>query len=173
MAALEASVEDEMFAPESIHAAVTAIVSVAVGGEPGEAQREDEAVVADWARSHGLRSGYRLVGVPTVDVLRVANRAGRLEHRLDVRVRCQFAPAAKKHTAALACDERWVIGRSGGTWVLREVSSDPLAEPVLTAALIPGGWADEDGLRDESLTELAVDDGDAVSQCTRLQCPGG
>src|SRR5690242_2839290 len=49
MAAAEASVEDEMFAPESIRAAVIAIVSVAVGGELGEAEREDEAVVVDWA----------------------------------------------------------------------------------------------------------------------------
>jgi len=161
MVAVEASVEDEMFAPESIRAAVIAIVNVAVGGELGDADREDEAVVADWARSHGLWSGYRLVGVPGVDVMRVANRAGGLEDRVDVRERCHFASAATKH--AVASDERWVIGRSGGKWVLREVSSDPLAEPVLAAALIPGGWADEDGLRDESLTELAASDGAAAT----------
>src|SRR5690348_764136 len=121
MAAAEASVEDEMFAPESIRA---------------------------------LRSGCRLVGVPSVHVMRVANRAGGLEDRVDVRVRCHFAPSATKH--AVTCDERWVIGRSRGAWVLREFSSDPLAEPVLAGALIPGGWADEDGLRDESFIELAA-----------------
>jgi hypothetical protein len=161
MAAAEASVEDEMFAPESIRAAVIAIVSVAVGGELGEAEREDEAVVVDWARSHGLRSGCRLVGVPSVHVMRVANRAGGLEDRVDVRVRCHFAPSATKH--AVTCDERWVIGRSRGAWVLREFSSDPLAEPVLAGALIPGGWADEDGLRDESFIELAAGDGVAAT----------
>jgi hypothetical protein len=164
--AVEASVDDEMFAPDSIRAAVSGIVNMAVDGGLGDAEREDEAVVADWARSHGLWAGYRLVGVPSVHVMRVANRAGRLENRVDVRVRCRFAPAGTKHAVAVACDERWVIGRSGGRWLLREVSSDPLADPVLGAALIPGAWADEDGLRDESLTELAA--GDRVAASAQL-----
>ncbi len=166
-AALEASLEDEAFAPAEIRGIVNEILAVAEmlwsGRSPAVTARPDAPVIRVWAQSlaEGLGDGVRLVEVPSVDFLRVINRPGEGEDRVVLRIRLrlhreQRESLADPHTVTV--DERWTLGRAAGRWTLRSVDSDPLAPAVLAGRLVPAEWADDDRLREQSLAELAQAD---------------
>jgi hypothetical protein len=97
---------------------------------------------------------------PRTDLLRVVNRDGEADDRVDVRVRARLELDVRQqwvdpHTIHI--DDRWTLGRNGRQWVLLEGRGDRFARPVLTRPLIPAAWADEDRLREQALTELASD----------------
>ena len=100
-----------------------------------------------------------MVGKPSIDLLRVVNRAHEEEDRVVVRVfvhiHCRHPRLGFIATRYVHLDERWTLGRSGSRWVLLSIGGDPLAGPILTAPLIPNPSYDTERLREESLAELA------------------
>jgi hypothetical protein len=163
--AVEASLEDEAFAPEAIRSAVDGVLafvstvwsddeSVALG------DRSDAGSVYRWARSRAklLGGGTWVVGRPVIDLLRIVNRPGQSEDRAVVRVRLPIH-RSRGHVHAYPLvrelDERWTFGRTQGRWELLSVGGDPLAPALLEGRQVPGEWADEDRLREQALGELA------------------
>jgi len=186
LAAAEAADEDPVFAPDRIRETVAALLgigeSVWLGTRAGGlSERRDGRLIAAWARSRAaaLGRGLRLDGDPSIELLQVINRSGQSEDRVTVRVRCWVhcqQPASLPNDSLVASlgtphrfklDERWTLGRIDGTWGLLSVDGDPLAGPVLSAPLIPAGWADEQRLREQALAELAQ--GDAPSPSAQLR----
>jgi hypothetical protein len=165
-AAVEAAEDAPTFSPDAIESSVTEIVALGValwrGGTSAALEhRPDAALIRVWARSwqSWLGKGLETVKRPSIDLLGVVNRhdeeEDRVIARVQLRIRCaqprvEYPGAHHPHL-----DERWTLGRSGGSWFLLSVSGDPLAGPVLTAPLIPDPSADTERLREESLAEMA------------------
>jgi hypothetical protein len=165
-AAVEAAEDDPNFSPEAIEEFVTEIVALADAlwrnGECGALDGcPDERLVRAWARSRAswLGSGLKVVGKPSIDILRVVNRADEEEDRAVVRVfvhiHCRHPRLGFVATRYVHLDERWTLGRSGGRWVVLSIGGDPLAGPILAAPLVPNPSFDTERLREESLAELA------------------
>jgi hypothetical protein len=172
--AVEASLEDEAFAREAIRSAVDgvlAFVSTVWSDDEGVAlgNRSDAELVYRWARSRAevLGGTAWVVGRPVVDLLRIVNRPGQSEDRAVVRVRLPVhRSGGHLHAYPLVreLDERWTFGRADGHWELLSVAGDPLAPALVERQQVPGEWADEDRLREQTLAELA----DAETTGTRL-----
>jgi hypothetical protein len=174
-AAVEASLEDEAFAPELVRSIVGEVLAFAEDVwrevEPRTARRVDAGVIRFWARSlvAWLGTDLRLVGEPSVDFLRVINRPGEAEDRVVLRVRLRVHRAGRVaigEPRTVVVDERWTLGRADGEWMLLSIDSDPLAPRVLAGGLIPAEWADRERLREQSLAELGS--ADAVGEDTDL-----
>jgi hypothetical protein len=163
-AAIEAAEEEPAFAPDVIRQAILEVVALAEGISRADVVtasdgRPDVGLIRAWARSREswLGSALQVRGTPSVELLRVVNRAGECEDRVvarvRLRVRCRrLGLFAVRH---LRLDERWTLGRYDGRWALLSVEGSPLAGPVLTAPLIPTAAHDTERLQEESLAELA------------------
>lgn len=169
-AAIEAAEDNPSYSPDAIEQFVNEVVTLvnglwrkgAIGSVDG---RPDARLVRAWAQSWQaqLGSGLKAVGKPSVDVLSVINRNDEEEDRVVVRVRlriyCKHPSLGTLPGGLFAhhkhLDERWILGRTGNRLVLLSWGGDPLAEPVLTAPLIPTPSSDTERLREESLAELA------------------
>lgn len=177
-AAIEAAEDDPSFAPDVVRQSIGQIVALANRLWRGRSDtalegRADESLIRAWARSRQswLGSGLRLRGTPSIDLLRVVNRADDREDRVVARVRVRLyrnRPLLDLLAARrIRLDERWTLGRYDGQWALLSVEGDPLAGPVLTAPLIPTPAYDTERLREESFAELGsaqkVPDGVALS----------
>jgi len=165
-AAVEAAEDNPDFSPEAIERFVTEIVALADAlwrkGECGALDGSpDERLVRAWAHSREswLGSGLKVVRKPSIDLLRVVNRADEEEDRVVVRVfvhvHCRRPRLGFIATRYVHLDERWTLGRSGSRWVVLSIGGNPLAGPVLTAPLVPNPSFDTERLREESLAELA------------------
>lgn len=166
-AAVEASLEDEAFAPERVRGTVREMLAFAEDvwseREPRTSTRVDAQVIRLWARSMTgwLGVGVRLVDEPAVDFLRVVNRPGEDEDRLVLRVRLRLRRARHGQLGearTVTVDERWTLGRAHGDWTVLSIDPDPLAPGVLAAGLIPAEWEDQQRLREQSLAELGTTD---------------
>ena len=165
-AAAEAALDDPSFAPQQLKRSARTMLDEAAAvwrGEdpPGLAKRPDAQLIRGWARSREdwLGSGLRIAGDPTVELLRVVNRADADEDRVVMRLRFHVHVDQPRGQEPLSphrfgLDERWTMCRDGTRWLLVSVAGDPLAGPVLTAPLIPTPAYDEQRLRELSLREL-------------------
>ncbi|HEY1521112.1 MAG TPA: hypothetical protein VGF91_32100 [Solirubrobacteraceae bacterium] len=169
VAAIEASGDDESFAPEVIRAAVDDILETAqelwrTDGRPRTSTRGDARLIGRWAESiskWGGRGSVRLAGEPRVDLLRVVNRPGEHEDRAVVRLRLRVhrdRPVNFVQPRTVSVDQRWTLGRSHRTWTLLSVDSDPLDARLLGAHPIGTEWEDQERLREQSLAEIATAD---------------
>lgn len=163
-AAVEATLEEDAFAPERIRAAVSEILTAAEsrwrywGGDRLSQDRADGAAIAGWVAAHGLAGAIHVDGEPRVDLLRIVNRDGEQDDRVDVRVRVHLELDVRRHWVdphTIVLDERWTLGRRGPGWELLDGRGDRFADPVLSRPLIPAEWADEDRIREQVFTELA------------------
>jgi hypothetical protein len=124
------------------------------------ADRPDATLITAWARSREswLGSGLEIKGEPSIALLRVVNRGDDQEDRVVVRarvhVRCKHPNSKFVGGRDVHLDERWTLGRSGGSWMLRSLDGDPLSGPVLTAPLIPNRSFDDERLTEESLARF-------------------
>lgn len=167
LAAIEAAEDDDpSFAPEAVRQSVLqvlALVNRVWRGRTATAldERPDGVLIRAWARARlaWLGSGLRLTGNPSVELIRVANRAGededRVVARVRLRIRCRRPAFDLLARRRVHLDERWTLGRENGRWVLLSMEGSPLAGPVLTAPLIPTPAHDTERLREESFAELA------------------
>jgi hypothetical protein len=165
-AAIEAAEDDPNFAPDAIARAVMGALGFAARAWRTQTfvpvdRRPDTALVMGWARlrQSWLGSGLRLTGSPSIDLLRVVNRAGEEEDRVIVRVRMRIHCRHPRHGVfgirRARLDERWTLGRREGLWAVLSVEGDPLAGPVLSAPSIPDRSYDDARLLEESLAEIA------------------
>jgi hypothetical protein len=165
-AAVEAAEANPDFSPEAIEQFVTGTVALADAlwrkGECGALEGcPDERLVRAWAHSREswLGSGLKVVRKPSVDILRVVNRADEEEDRVVVRVfvhvHCRHPRLGFVATRYVHLDERWTLGRNGGRWIVLSIGGDPLAGPILTASLIPNPSSDIERLLEGSLADLA------------------
>ena len=147
-ATVEAAEDNPNFAPKAIERFVTEIVVLADAlwrkGECGALDgNPDERLVRAWAysRESRLGRGLKVVRKPSINLLRVVNRADEEEDRVVVRVylhvHCRHPRLGFIATRYVHLDERWTLGRRGSRWVVLSIDGDPLAGPVLTAPLIP------------------------------------
>ena len=169
-ASVEASLENEAFAPETVRATVAEILRLAqsFGREVG--QDSDGGMVGVWARQHRLGEARRVDEHARVDVLQVVNR-GDLEDRVVVRVRGRVHRLQRRtigEPEAVAFDERWTLGRAGHGWRLIEFDAQPLAKALINAPVIAHRWADDERLQEQSLAELAQADAPADPQVAGL-----
>lgn len=169
-AAVEAAEDNPSYSPDAIEQFVNEVVALANGlWRKGTIQsvdgRPDARLARAWAQScqAQLGDGLKAVGKPSIDLLNVINRNDEEEDRVVVRVRlriyCKHPSLGTLPGGLFAhhthLDERWILGRTGSRLVLLSWGGDPLAEPVLTAPLIPTPSSDTERLREESLAELA------------------
>lgn len=164
-AATQASLEDPVFAPEHIEAAVTTILKLTETlwqGAParGLDGRPDSSVIRAWAQNSGaIVGGDARTGHTRVDILGVVNREDESEDRVVVRVRVHVdrgptsAPAARHGVM----DERWTLVHHGELWCLAADAGDPLAASLLSSPLIASPADDRARLRERSLEEMTVD----------------
>jgi hypothetical protein len=163
--ATDASLDKEAFDPMAIRGAVDEILSMVTevwaGGEVAPDDRCDGSSIDRWARSVAadLGAGVYLIS-SRVDVLGVVSRSGELEDRVVLRVRLRLGrPMVRRRSPgyprSVNTDLRWTLGRLGRSWRLLTIDSAALTDEVLSAALIPGAWADEERIREEALAELA------------------
>lgn len=168
-AAIEAAEDDPRFSPETIEQSVRSVVALADrlwrGHDDAEVdQRPDASLIRAWARSRQLWLGRGLEvrgEKPQIDLLRVVNRPGEDEDRVDARVQvnvhCRRPRLGLMGIRNAHLDERWTLGCSDGVWIVLSIDGDPLAGPVLSAPLIPNRSFDSERLLEESLAEQAED----------------
>ena len=162
-ASVEASLENEAFAPETVRAAVAEILHLATSAGREVEHDGGGEMIGVWARQHRLGPARRVSDHARVDVLQVVDRGDR-EDRVVVRVRGQVHRLQRRTIGdpeAVAFDERWTLGRAGRGWRLIEFDAQPLAEAVIGAPVIAHRWADQDRLQEQSLAELAQADAPA------------
>lgn len=133
--ATRAALDDPVFAPERIEAAVAMILPQQLGRHA------------------------RVAGRPRVDILGVVNRQRDSEDRVVVRVRADVDRGATAHGLPRRglIDERWTLVHRGEGWHLAAGAGDPLAESLLSSPLIDSPGDDTRRLREASLQELSGD----------------
>ncbi|HEY1508603.1 MAG TPA: hypothetical protein VGF93_06355 [Solirubrobacteraceae bacterium] len=174
LAAVEASLDDAAFSPETIRASVKTIVTLGAaacdGAEPSELRsRPDAGLIRAWGASVRERYGefVEIHRDPAVHVLRVVNRERRHEDRVIARVRVTLArdpdrsrnmPGDRTLLAArtVHVEERWTLGRGRHDWLLVSLSGDPLSSAVMAAPQITSPADDDERLREASLRELGA-----------------
>jgi len=176
-AAVEAALDDPVFAPDLVHESVKAILTLAgtvwSGTETAALRhRRDRALIRSWAQSRvvWLAGALRVSGEPKVDILRVINRESENEDRVVTRVRFTVdrGPGYQALARKIHLDERWTLAHHDGTWLLVSVAGDPLAGPVLSAPLIASPAADSERLGEASLRELATGSASASIRLAEL-----
>lgn len=162
-AAIQASVQDPVFDPERIEAAVTTILQLTEelwqGGQAlGVRGRPDAAVIRAWAENSGRVVGThaRVAGHTRVQIMGVVNREDEHEDRVVVRVRVHVNRGPRSELAARRgmIDERWTLMRRGEEWYLAADAGDPVGESLLTSPLITSPDQDTARLQEASLEEL-------------------
>ena len=163
----EASLEDPRFALEEVRDTVDAILAVAEHvwrdghqGWSGTA-RPDGAYIERWARSvlTDFGEGAQMTGKPAIDVLGVVNRPDESDAQILLRVRLRFHTTYPLPVPSIArTDLRWTLTRKDDTWSLLSIDTHPLTDPLLERPLVPAAWADDERLREASLTELGEED---------------
>ena len=162
-AATEAALDDPVFAPQRIEAAVTSILELTevLWHHPERAphRRPDERVIRARAQNSAAVLGgeARLTGRPRVDILNVVNRERETEDRVVVRVRTHVdrgphLPVASRH---VPLDAHWALMHRGDAWYMAAAAGDPLARSLLRSALIASPRDDAERLREQSLEELS------------------
>jgi hypothetical protein len=164
-AAVQASLDDPVFAPERVESAVARILELTEalwhhGPERALHGRPDERVIRAWAENSAevLGPDARLAGHKRVDILEVVNREREAEDRVVVRVRVQIdrgphVPFAARH---VPLDTRWTLRHHDDEWYLATVAGDPLAASLLSAPLIASPDEDTERLREASFEELTA-----------------
>lgn len=170
-AAVEASMDEDAFAPEVVAQVVDEIVTFASAvwrvPETRADRRADASVILSWAQSVTASLGpqLRVLGSPSVDFLRVVNRPGEAEDRIVLRVRLRVRRGGQLRFGEprkVTIDERWTLGRTAGSWVLLSIDADPLGRQALERPLVAVAWEDQDRLREQSLAELGSADASAA-----------
>jgi hypothetical protein len=162
---MEAALEDDAFDPDRVREAVRSLLAL-----PTTRRREDEPghdwaatdrrLIKRWRAQHRIGAAAGLVGDPRIDLLQIVNRAGEAEDRVVVRLRAQFRDPARHRPGSVGrlVDDRWTLAKADGDWHLMELDNSPLADALLASPVVATDWADDDRLREQSLTELADQD---------------
>lgn len=171
-AAVAASIDDPVFAPETIRASVEEMLATAEaiwrGGSEGNRRRRRNDLIAAWAedRHRQIGAGLRLAGKPRIDVLRVVNREREGEDLAIVRVhlRIHRDPKASANLPGdgtilaqrtVTDEERWTLVRRGDRWLLASASGDPVSAALISTPIIASPAEDDERVHEAALRELA------------------
>jgi predicted lipid-binding transport protein (Tim44 family) len=117
----------------------------------------------------GWHNVCELLSGPAVQYLGLVNRADDADDRVVVRVQsvlrdvvidAQGARIQRSDSSAetTTLAEYWTLGKRDGAWILLSIEQDAEGAHHLDAPIVASPWSDDERLRDESVTELAVAD---------------
>jgi predicted lipid-binding transport protein (Tim44 family) len=136
-------------------------------------RRLDDFDRRGWHNVTELRAG------PYVEYVGLVNRADDAEDRVTVRLQAvHHDVVVDRHGRMIlrtgdtdgnvTLAEYWTLGKRDGRWVLLSIEQDAEGAHHLDAPIVASPWSDDDRLRDESLTELAVADAIPAAQIAEV-----
>jgi len=188
LAAAEAADEDPMFSPDNVRAAGARLFT-----EVQAAWSDDDRIrlrglvspelLAEWERRlddferKGWHNRVEIIGEPTVSYVGLSRTGRELEDRvvvrIDAKLRDYVEDRSGRHikrtgrpTETVRTREFWTLSKRAGHWVLASIEQGAEGSHALAENLIATPWSDDQGLRDEALTEQAV--ADAVPQGVKV-----
>jgi predicted lipid-binding transport protein (Tim44 family) len=187
-AAAEAAEDDPAFAPDVVKpAAIRLFEDIQTAWDAGDRATLNRLVAGGLAREwerrlddfdrRGWRNRIELLGEPTVEYVGLTHRGDahtdtvvvRIEAKLRDYVEDRFGQHVKRTgrlTETTSTREFWTLTQRGGRWILASIEQGAEGEHALAAKLVPTPWSDDQALRDEAMTEAAVED--AVPSGTNL-----
>jgi predicted lipid-binding transport protein (Tim44 family) len=180
LASAEAAGDDAHFAADAVKAdaaelhhrivaAWTARDRAALARELGPdlltewARRLDDFDRKGWHNVCEIRSG------PAVEYLGLTNREDDAEDRVVVRVEAELRDVVidragetitrnEEDDELTTLAEYWTLARHDDRWILVSIEQDAEGAHQLDAPIVASPWSDDARLRDEAITELAVED---------------
>ena len=180
LAAAEAAEDDAAFAPDRVGADAGALFTAVQRAWDardraalGELLGAD--LLAEWTRrlddfdAKGWHNRVKLLGAPRVEYVGLVNRAADAEDRVVVRIEAALEDYVETASGRIvtkrgqtsrmtALREYWTLGKRDGGWRLLSIEQDAEGAHQLDAPIVASPWGDDERLRDQSLTELAVAD---------------
>jgi predicted lipid-binding transport protein (Tim44 family) len=179
LAAVEASIEDAVFEPESVKAATVglhkAIVEAWTAGDRAAlAKLVGPDLMVEWNRRlddfdrKGWHNITERLSDPSVEYLGLVNREGEKEDRVTVRIEApirDYTVDSSGHRLMRTDDtdetttlpEYWTLGRhDDGSWFLVSIEQDAEGAHVLREDIVARPDADTARLHDEAVAEVAV-----------------
>jgi predicted lipid-binding transport protein (Tim44 family) len=200
LAAAEAADENPIFGPAAVRTAagqLFADIQTAWSGDDRIALRGliTPSLLEEWERRlddferKGWRNVVEPVGAAKVEYVGILRRErgdddlDRVVVRIEAKLRDYVVDSGGRRikrdgqvTESVRMREYWTLERRGEHWVLASIESGSEGEHSLKDKIVQTHWADEQGLRDEALVEVAVaqaaPDGFKVAELADLQFTG-
>ncbi len=190
IAAEEARMHDEAFAPEVVKPSAAALHHDIVDAWTGRDREALRALLApdlftEWALRlddfdrKGWHNITELIGEPEVEYLGLVNREDDADDRVVVRVEAHLRDYVRDQhgriitrtddpDAETVLAEYWVLGKRDGRWMLLSTEQDAEGGHHIESAIIATPWADGERLTDEAATERGVAGAVADDQVAQL-----
>ncbi|MDX6343562.1 MAG: hypothetical protein QOH87_3700, partial [Trebonia sp.] len=187
-AAAEAAEDDPAFAPDVVKpAAIRLFEDIQTAWDAGDRATLNRLVAGGLAREwerrlddfdrRGWRNRVELLGEPTVEYVGLTHRGHAQTDTVVVRIEAklrdyvedrvgQHVKRTGRLTETTSTREFWTLTQRDGRWILASIEQGAEGEHALAAKLVPTPWSDDQALRDEAMTEAAVED--AVPSGTNL-----
>ena len=197
LASAEAADDDPAFAADHVKAAAAELHGAIIDAWTERDRRAlgrllGPDLLVEWKRRmddfdrRGWHNATRVVRGPRVDYVGMVNRADDADDRVTVRIEAvlhDVVTTRSGHTLQQSRDgsetalqaEFWTLGKRDGRWILLSIEQNAEGSHHLDAPIVASPWSDDDRLRDESLTELAVADAipdDQVAEVADLDFDG-
>jgi predicted lipid-binding transport protein (Tim44 family) len=180
LAAAEAADEDPMFSPDNVRAAGNRLFT-----EIQAAWSSDDRIrlrglvapelLAEWERRlddferRGWQNHVEIVGEPNVTYVGLSRTGRELEDRVVVRIDAKLRDyvvdraghhikRAGRPTESVRTREFWTLGKRAGHWVLTSIEQGAEGSHAISEHVVATPWSDDQGLRDQAMTEQAVAD---------------
>lgn len=163
LAAIEASIDTEAFAPTRIQEVVERVLAGAetIWTNPSSRLPDDlpdRKVVEAWARLHARTTAPRRKGPASVEIVRVIHREADGEDMVELRVRQVLLRRRPWLRArSVRTNEHWTLVRDDAGWRLAAVRPWPETAETLTSQQVPSRAQDGQRVRQEVLEEIASD----------------
>ncbi len=180
LAAAEASEDDEAFAPEKVKAgAAKLFTDIQAAWDANDRVRLRRLVAPDLLQEwnhrlddferRGWRNHTQPVGAPTVDYVGLTNRGDDQQDRVVVRIEAKLRDYVEDSSGkrikrqgrlseTVRLREFWTLTKRNGRWILNSIEQGGEGAHALDDKLVANAWSDDESLRDEAMTERAVDD---------------
>jgi predicted lipid-binding transport protein (Tim44 family) len=177
LAAAEAAEDDESFSPDVVKVQATALFKkIQKAWTDGDRAKLSELVgrdlMTEWSRRlddydrKGWHNRVEVVGEPDVQYVGLVNRGGTDEDRvtvkIDGRVKDYVVDRVGRHikrngqfSETVHLREFWTLRRRNGHWILMSIEQGSEGAHALNDQIVANQWSDDQGLQDQSLTELA------------------
>lgn len=180
LAAAEAAEDDSAFAPATVKRSATNLfTSIQAAWNANDRRRLSQLVapslLAEWNlrlddfERRGWRNRTQVMGEPKVDYVGITNRGSDEHDRVVVRIEATLRDYVEdrngnhlKRVGRLSETTRvrefWTLEKRGGRWILNSIEQGGEGDHALADKLVATPWSDDQALRDEALTEQAVQD---------------
>lgn len=180
LAAAEAAEDDPSFAPENVKTAAAELFTDIQAAWDANDRERLRALVApglleEWNKRlddferRGWRNRSQPTEPPKVEYIGLTNRGDDQQDRVVVRIEARLRDyvedrhgtrikRAGRMTETVRMREFWTLVRRNNRWILNSIEQGGEGAHALDDKLVANPWADDDALRDESLTEQAIAD---------------